>query len=289
MVADRTRRHRRRPAGCRPESRTGAERRGAGRLPARRCGRRPPTCRRDRRDSAPAARGVPSKQLAGPGIDGRHRPLAEDVQILRRQAEAVVRGEERRWSRRAWRGSSSGTAGSARRTGGRWQGSSPRESGTATARRPARSETSPWDDRIPAGCPVRRPPDHGGHFAGSDRLAAPATGLVGGEPVSRRIETNGRRCGPASRANRRKSPWLSAPRIELPDERQVDAADLLGKRLPLAAVEAVPKRQDVFLAVGRKQTFEIASTGGHFPESVNTPCPYLSALRTDRTVATILS
>ena len=85
-----------RPADCRPGSRTGGGCRGARCRPVRRC-----WCRAANMPPCPSGLvairpGASSSTRPVSGIDGGHRPLAEDEQVLLRQPEALVLGEERR-------------------------------------------------------------------------------------------------------------------------------------------------------------------------------------------------
>ncbi len=90
-------------------------------------------------------------------VNGRHRPLAEEPDVFRRQSEPVVPREEIEGFG-VGRGTGHDVPGDAiHRSAAAGRGFSRRATGRADCPKPGRSGTSPWNGRSPAECPVRRP------------------------------------------------------------------------------------------------------------------------------------
>ena len=200
-----------------------------------------------------AARGF-QQHPAGRGIDRRHRPLAEDVQVLFGQAEAIVRGEESRRSRRASPGWSSGRAESARRAAAPRRRSFRRGSERATGRRRGPMGNMPlgWSNprRVPCPPATRITPT----CPAAEGLAA-----ARGGPRSRReavLRTSKRNAGggPARRPARGNSPWsCPAPDRAAGAKSRSMPADLPASDSRPWGVNPCPNASKMFLlAVGRR-------------------------------------
>ncbi len=198
------------------------------------------------------------QHAAAVGVDGRHRPLAEDNQVLRRQAEALVRGEELHCLVVGCRaGHQIERNPHAVASPGRDDlldvNLKERFSGDRPDGEHALGMVEPQSRALAAGHQDHAEP------AGADGLFRALPGLLGGEAVLGSVQTKGRR----RRRPRHQLTHVFAPISVLPQpshQRKIDALRLPGQPLLLLCVQGLPERQQMLLAVRCAATLEAASS-----------------------------